>query len=262
MNVEAFYKKGWAKFGYDEATATWAKCALNAALPRVQDPSQQDAYLRHGKTWFVGVNSLLNDVAGHVEGQNFPPKIRRELTQLGWGELSMDRAQVSVIYPGYPKQDRGESDANHRFRRLRDAAHVDGLLPIGADRKRMLREPHAYVLGIPLTRCSPDSSPMVVWEGSHHIMQRAFKAAFAPYDPEHWDNVDVTQIYHKARRDCFETCKRIEVSAVPGEFYLVHRLSLHGVAPWGQGAKAPVEGRMIAYFRPELRQVEDWLTAR
>jgi hypothetical protein len=29
-------------------------------------------------------------------------------------------------------------------------------------------------------------------------------------------------------------------------------MTLHGVAPWSEGAMAPPEGRMVAYFRPEL----------
>jgi hypothetical protein len=39
----------------------------------------------------------------------------------------------------------------------------------------------------------------------------------------------------------------------------VHRLCLHGVAPWAADATAPPEGRMIAYFRPMLRSVAAWL---
>jgi hypothetical protein len=33
------------------------------------------------------------------------------------------------------------------------------------------------------------------------------------------------------------------------------------VAPWGEGATAPPEGRMIAYFRPEFLRIADWLSA-
>jgi hypothetical protein len=52
------------------------------------------------------------------------------------------------------------------------------------------------------------------------------------------------------------------VPAQPGEAVLVHRLALHGVAPWQKGATAPPEGRMIAYFRPEFQGLgDDWLSA-
>jgi hypothetical protein len=35
---------------------------------------------------------------------------------------------------------------------------------------------------------------------------------------------------------------------------------LHGMAPWADGAVADPDGRIIAYFRPELPSVADWLT--
>jgi len=33
---------------------------------------------------------------------------------------------------------------------------------------------------------------------------------------------------------------------------------LHGITPWQAGAHAPSEGRMIAYFRPELSDIGEW----
>jgi len=45
----------------------------------------------------------------------------------------------------------------------------------------------------------------------------------------------------------------------PGEATLLHRLTLHGVAPWAAGVTAPPEGRIIAYFRPLMGTVQDWL---
>ena len=68
--------------------------------------------------------------------------------------------------------------------------------------------------------------------------------------PVDWRGEDVTAAYTAARREVFETCRRITVTARPGEAYLAHRLSLHGVAPWADDAGS--EGmRMIAYFRPD-----------
>ena len=51
------------------------------------------------------------------------------------------KAQLSVIFPGYPKPRTGDSEAAFEYRRKRDAAHVDGLLPIGVE-KTYLVEPH------------------------------------------------------------------------------------------------------------------------
>jgi hypothetical protein len=87
-------------------------------------------------------------------------------------------------------------------------------------------------------------------------MARAFARAFAGRDPKAWGDIDVTDIYHEARREAFETCPRVAVHARPGEAYVIHRLALHGVAPWIAPEGPP---RMIAYFRPILADPKDWL---
>ena len=89
-------------------------------------------------------------------------------------------------------------------------------------------------------------------------MAEAFQTLFNGSDPKDWNNVDVTEIYQSTRKAVFETCKRVCVHARPGEAYVLHRLVLHGVAPWGTSAIAPPEGRMIAYFRPELEEPSAW----
>gem|GEM_PF-5301442 len=46
------------------------------------------------------------------------------------------------------------------------------------------------------------------------------------------------------------------------EAYLLHRHTLHGVAPWKPGDRAPEQGRMIAFFRPKMPGgLTYWLTA-
>jgi hypothetical protein len=70
---------------------------------------------------------------------------------------------------------------------------------------------------------------------------------------------DITEAYHRARREVFATCPRVVLAARPGEALLVHRLALHGISPWVAGAKAPARGRIIAYFRPCLASIGDWL---
>lgn len=175
------------------------------------------------------------------------------------GSPSLDRAQLSACLPDYPRQDAGQSDANHRFRLTRDAAHLDGLLLEGAARRRHLREHHAYILGIPLTDHDPGAAPFVIYEGSHEVI-RAMLQTHLPEDPARWGDVDLTAPYQTARQEVFATCKRVEIHARPGECYLAHRLSIHGVAPWAESARAPVEGRLIAYFRPEMADLVAWLT--
>ena len=242
---------GYALIPYSAATARWAQAAHDAAVPVIQDPQERATWLRHQGTWFVGVDALPNARDGSVGGV---PLVVDGVTHDDW-----HRAQVSVVYPGYPKQDVGESDVNHRFRINRDAAHVDGLLLDPETGKRQLKEPHGFILGLPLNEASVDASPLVVWKGSHHIMSACFAQIFAGIDPKDWGEVDVTTPYKAARKQCFETCERIELPARVGEATLLHRHVLHGVAPWGEGAMAPPEGRMIAYFRPEVRVWGDWV---
>jgi hypothetical protein len=242
---------GWRRIGPDPAIARWAA----AALPLAQQAlAETDQPLRCGGTWAVGLDLLPNDAAGTVAGVPLPWEV------LGLPPEPLHRAQLSTTYPGYPQPSPDESETAFRFRRNRDAAHLDGLLPVGADRQRMVKEPHGWILGLPLTQADPVASPLVVWEGSHEILRAALRQALAPHPPESWGNVDVTAAYAAARREVFQTCRRVTLPARPGEAMLMHRLTLHGVAPWAAGAQAAPEGRIIAYFRPQLPDVASWLT--
>lgn len=167
-------------------------------------------------------------------------------------------AQLSVMRPGYPQPSEAETPAAFAFRRDRDAAHLDGLLADAAKRRR-IAEPHRWILGMALNETDPEAAPLVVWEGSHRILQAALAAALAPHPPSQWAEVDITDAYVAARRQCFETCRRVAVPSRRGQAVLMHRHLLHGVAPWAAGAKAPPEGRIIAYFRPLMPDVASWL---
>ena len=251
-----FGAKGWKRFSYDPAIAAWASNALQHAKLVVQDSEMQKKWLQCRGTWFVGVDALASDRQGKLAGTPLAGEVIQWLSAIDY--VPFHPAQLSVMYPGYPKPRDGETNAAFRYRKKRDAAHVDGLLPVGPERRRMLKEPHAFILGLPLNSCSDTASPMVVWEGSHLIMAQAFQKTFAGIDAADWAEVDVTEVYQTARRQVFEGCKRVVVHAQPGEAYVLHRLSLHGIAPWGEDAKAPAEGRMIAYLRPELSHLKDW----
>jgi len=259
--VKDFAQTGWAIFAPEPGLRAWAQDARRAALERIADPAEQARSLTCEGTWFVGVDCLPNDARG-VVGQGGPLQgtaLRR--AEALYSRLPLHRAQVSVIYPGYPRPRDGEDAAALRYRRTRDAAHVDGLLPVGPTRRRMLRERHAYILGLPLTEASPEASPLVVWEGSHHVIRRAFARALHGIAPQEWGEVDLTDTYHAARREVFVSCPRRALPLQPGAASLLHRLALHGVAPWGTSAEASPEGRMIAYFRPQFQDDTrpDWL---
>jgi len=250
--VTGFHEKGWCRYPVDPGVAAWIAAAYDIARERVLDPKEQAEWLQCEGTWFVGVDTLPNDPEGRIDGAGPLCGVAYAAALALYGELPLHRGQVSVMYPGYPRPRDGEGDGAFRYRLKRDAAHVDGLLAVGPDRQRMLKERHAYILGLPLNACSADASPLVVWEGSHVIMRAAFAAALTDHAPEDWGEVDLTEPYQAARREVFEHCKRVTVPASPGEAYLVHRHALHGVAPWDPDAEAPKEGRIIAYFRPEL----------
>ena len=243
-------EKGWARIAAHPAIRAWAEAAATAARDLL---ATTEEVWRCGGTWFVGVDALPNHPDGSLGATPFP-----------WDALplppeTLHRAQLSVIRPGYPQPSPEETPAAFSYRRDRDAAHLDGLLPIGPDKRRMVKEPHAWILGLPLTDST--ASPLTVWEGSHEILRAALRKALAPHPPESWGDIDVTDAYQAARREVFATCRRIELPVTLGEATLLHRLTLHGVAPWRPGDKAPPEGRMIAYLRPQLSDVADWLAA-
>ncbi len=250
-----FDRHGWLVLPHDAGVAYWADAAHSAALDVTADPAMQSLWLRHGGTWFVGVDALPNNSDGSVGGTALAGPWQ-DFIEL---PATWHKAQLSVVHPGYPGRDPGETDAAHRFRRDRDAAHLDGLLAEGPAKRRFLREPHAFILGLPLTPMTPDTGAFVVWDGGHHVINQAFSNAYAGHDSAYWANMDVTDIYQVARQKVFETCPRRVVVAQPGQAILVHRQAIHGSAPWADGAVGPKEGRMIAWFRPILPDPANWL---
>ncbi len=247
--------RGWVRLGGVPGVADWAAAALPLARQAIATSPEP---WRCGGTWFVGVDALPNAGDGSVAGVALPAALR---AMLPWLPPVWHRAQVSTLRPGYPRPWDGESAAAFGFRRNRDAAHVDGLLPEGPDRRRHLREPHAFILGLPLTSADPAAAPLVVWDGSHEVIRSALAEVLSPHPPRNWPDIDLTDAYQAARRSVFATCARVELPARPGEALLLHRLVLHGVAPWAEGAKAGPEGRMIAYLRPEFTDIAQWLRA-
>ena len=261
---EDFFAKGWAKFPVERRLLEWLEHASPAAMDASEDPVLREDWLRCDGTWFVGVDALPNDADGRV-GASDPLTcaaldFAREIA--GAPVKPLHRGQVSVTYPGYPRKGREESDGAAKFRRDRDAAHLDGLLAEGADRRRKMREFHGYILGLPASYAAPKAAPLVVWEGSAAYIQAAFREAFANCPQDQWDQLDLTDLYSATRRRIFAECKRVELPALPGEALVLHRQTLHGVAPWEDGAIVDAEGRAVIYFRPEYEGgLHEWLAA-
>ena len=250
--VDRFFEDGWMLFPPEASVVDWAKHAALDAKRALHDPDMAKWYQCEG-TWFVGLEALNNDSQGRVGGSRRLAGTAVEFAKKhcgGWPHLH--RAQVSGVFPGYPKPRAGETEAAFRYRLKRDAAHVDGVLGIGQPKRRFVREPHAFIMGIPLTEFDATAAPLVVWEGSHRIMKDAFVRAFGENPSCEPEQLDITEVYQKARRHVFETCNRVVVHGAPGSVFLLHRLLLHGVAPWEDGAKSSPEGRLVAYFRPPI----------
>lgn len=253
-----FFRAGWICLPHDSSVANWAARAHPVAERCFADPQQRARWLRCGGTWFAGVNVFPNDANGAVPTAKVPSlagaPVRFIDDVLGLSGTAWDRAQISVCMPGYPQPSVDESEAAFRFRRDRDAAHVDGLTRFRGRRRRP-SEMHGFILGLPLTDTS--AAPCVVWEGSHEVIRRALRARLDGVPPGSWATEDVTDAYVAARRECFEICQRVPVHARPGEAFLIHRLALHGVAPWNAGAASK---RAIAYFRPNPYPgaIPDW----
>ena len=257
--VQDFLELGWTRFGVDARVLEWLDSAEAAARRSVSDPAFS-RWHRCGGTWFAGVGALANDADGAVPGG--PPlggEAVRFAETLAGGPFAWDRAQVSICYPGYPKRGDGESAAAFAYRRNRDAAHVDGLLPVGPERRRFLREHHRFILGLPVGPADPAASPFVVWEGSHRIVRESFAGSFGDTPPAAWRDIDVTDAYRALRRRIFAECRRVALTAGRGEAFLVHRLALHGTAPWR--ADAAAGERTILYFRPDSGDPAAWLRA-
>ncbi|MCF8511877.1 MAG: hypothetical protein K9G43_10545 [Rhodobacteraceae bacterium] len=239
--------KGWRSIGPHPFIQNWRNAAYPLAIKALSENSDP---LRSGGTWAVGLDLLPSAPDGSVAGVSLPWDV------LGLAPVALHKAQLSTIYAGYPQPSADETPAGHRFRLQRDAAHLDGLLPIGPDKRRMVKEPHAWILGLPLT--APHAAPLVVWEGSHLVMQAALARAFAGHPPESLGDIDVTEVYQTARAEVFRSCPRLELPGHPGEAVVLHRHLIHGVAPWGD-APAVAEGRIVAYFRPIMPSVAAWM---
>ena len=255
-----FFARGWCRFERDSRLLDWIEAALPAARACRQDP-RHAGWLRYQQTWFAGVNALPNDARGAVNGSGplGGDAVDFVARELGLEGFAWDQAQVSICYPGYPRPMEGESAARFVYRRRRDAAHVDGLLREGPARRRHLREHHGFILGIPMIEFEAGAAPFVIWEGSHEIMRGVFSRRFAGLPPQAWGDEDVSEVYQQARERVFAECERVEIHARPGEAYLAHRLSLHGMAPWQDGVAAGPDGRMIVYFRPNTFGPSEWL---
>lgn len=265
MTLDAFEARGWVTFPASAALSPWVQAADQKADGLLADADVRAANLRHGDTWFVGVDVMDCAPDGSIDDG---PALAGAAAAFAATQMSDNwtgdwgRGQLSVTFPGYPRQDPHESDANHRFRKRRDAAHLDGLLPQGPQKRRFFKEPHGIILGIALDSSAGGRAPLVVWEGSHHRLHDLIAdvwEAVGAAGVDQMSDIDLTEKYAEVRKSCFEDLARVEIPLAPGEAVVLHRALLHGVAPWTSQSKTP---RRAVYFRPELPSVSDWCGPR
>ena len=258
--AKQYFTLGWCSFPSDEGIRNWVSHTL-PVTKGIVNSAENSHWMRYQNTWFAGVNVLTNDAEGRVTDG---PRLQGNITEFIYNILhlktdNLDKGQISVCFAGYPKPMQAETEATFRYRLNRDAAHLDGLLAVGLQRRRYLREPHSYILAIPLVESPKDAAPFVVWEKSHEIIKQEFQKIYNSIRQDQWHDIDVTQAYQEMRKHIFEHCRRVAISVSPGETYLVHRHCLHGMAPWPKTIPNTADGRMICYFRPHSIDIQSWL---
>lgn len=262
MLLKSFCANSWCRLPADPEVIAWARHALPVAVQTRFDEAQE-GWLRCGGTWFAGVNALPNNARGALAAgpalTGSPVEFLRR--DLSISSLEFEPAQVSICYPGYPQPMAAETAAAFGYRRDRCAAHIDGILPEGSLRRRHLREHHQFVLGVPLTRYDDGCSPPVVWEGSHEIVRQTLRECYTGLPDDQWGDVDITDTYKTLRNKIFDECRPVEIVAEPGEAFVLHRLALHGIAPWRSTEASDPAGRIICYFRPETASPHEWLNS-
>lgn len=275
-----FCQSGFYQFAYDEKLAAWVEETKNTAITTLQNP-KNTRWWRCGGTWFAGVSVLGNDHQGCTPSKNgktsqplqgkaieFTRKnITKNipLTQKN-NQIAWDIGQVSVCTQNYPQIDKdNDTLATHQYRKKRFAAHIDGLLKRGREKKRYLCEQHAFILGIAMNDTSEKAAPFVVYEESHKYIGEFLRSNLKHHPPHKWQEIELTKAYHDIRNKIFATCHPRPLWVRPGEAFLVHRFALHGTKAWHKDATAEpinkIPARMLTFFRPQTTNPTAWLNA-
>ena len=259
--LQQFVQQGWTQLPVSAELTAWQEQTLPTAIACMQAPEFQQ-WWRYQDTWFVGVNALPNDASGALaNGPTLPAKLLHLLANyVGCASLELDQAQISACMPGYPKTSTDESIASFAFRTQHYAAHLDGLRPLGPQRQRHLTEQHSFILGIPLSSHLPEAGPVMVWPGSHKLVQSWLQSELSHLPAEQWQEQDLTKSYQSVRKHILETIEPVPIHVPQGGAYLIHRHTIHGQGLWPENVdNVGKQGRIIAYFRPCLHESSNWL---
>ena len=256
---DSYNRLGWKVFNHDPKIVDWAQEAKSRTISKLCSRQLAKHDLRCGGTWFPGVRFLDNNDLGALGSTKLEGNSVGQISKkFGKFFKFWDPAQISVIYPGYPKRVESESENAFKFRKEKFGSHVDGVIPIGKSRKRFIKEFHTFIYGISISEFDELAAPLIAWEGSHHIFRSALEQVLKHLEPTSWPDLDITMCYNEVRKHIFKKCKPRVIWVPIGGSFIIHRLCLHGVAPWGDGAFSEPSGRMIAYFRPNLIDSGHW----
>ena len=79
------------------------------------DPAHLQKWLQCEGTWFVGVDVLPNNSSGDFTNAKLPNVFKSFMDKINLKPYH--KAQLSVIFPGYPKPRIGDSEAAFEYRR-------------------------------------------------------------------------------------------------------------------------------------------------
>ena len=272
-NWSHFNQKGWCFLDSNAEHHQWIDSAKASIVKKFDQRKYKKSDFRSGATWFTGINFLDNGPNGDINGKPFSSEIWFEISEKFGSEVKYwDAAQVSICWKGYPIKDSLESENSFRYRLKRYSSHLDGLIPVGQKKRRFAKEFHAFILGIPLLNNSVDAAPLVVWEGSHIIFRDIFRRVYSGLSESEISALDVTEIYHKYRKEVFSSCCTRKVVPYKNQPYILDRHLLHGVVPWKEDINSssipyednalrlnPMTGRIVTYFRPPHEDPTDWV---
>ena len=99
MDRAEFLRRGWCVFPPEPSVTDWVVATAPAALACAHDGRARTRWLRHGGTWFAGVNILENDALGRVGGGPPLSGAALDMAQEIYGPLRLDRPRYRWFIP-------------------------------------------------------------------------------------------------------------------------------------------------------------------
>ena len=102
---DSFDRLGWKVFDHDSRIFDWAQEAKLRTINKLRDKKFVKNDLRCGGTWFPGVRFLDNNDLGSLGSIKLEGNSVSQITKRFGDFFDLwDPAQISIVYPGYPKK--------------------------------------------------------------------------------------------------------------------------------------------------------------